>query len=353
MSLQTILIIEDQENIRSIMFEVLLAENYHVIEAENGTTALKLIQSVTPDLIICDIAMPEMNGYEVLNQIRDNSITAAIPFIFLSARVTQTDIRQGMELGADDYLIKPFTRAELLGAISARLEKKKTFDRQAQEKIKDLCLNISHSLPHELHTPLNGIIGLSRLLIDDFNSIEQDEHLEMLEEIYISGQRLYHLTQNFLLYTQIEVLAASPERIQNLENSNSKSRTKDIINDLIIDVQDIEVRIQMSKLQKIIEEIVDNAFKFSQSGTNVYVTSEIQDNTFTLTVVDKGRGMTPEQTKNLGAYMQFERKLHEQQGSGLGLIIAKRLTEIHGGELNIESIPEKETKIHIRLPIIK
>jgi two-component system, sensor histidine kinase and response regulator len=360
-----ILIIEDQENIRSILVEMLTAEEYDVIEAENGRIGLKLVESEMPDLVICDVSMPELDGYELLSYVRDNSATETIPFIFLTAKVAQIHIRQGMELGADDYLTKPFTRAELLGAISATLEKKKSFDRQAQRKVNDLCNNLSRSLPHELHTPLNGIIGLSKLLIDNFDSIEQNESLRMLDEILTSGHRLYSLTQKFLLYAQLEILAAAPEQVKDLQATSSKTSTKNIITniaheksqklgreaDLYIDIQDVEILIKISKLQTIVEEIIDNAFKFSLPSTYVYVISDVQNDTFKLTVVNGGRGMTSNNINNLGAYMQFERKLYEQQGSGLGLAIAKRLTELHGGKLTIESIPGKETKVHIALPI--
>jgi two-component system, sensor histidine kinase and response regulator len=362
-----ILVIEDQEDIRSTLVEMLTEEGYYMLEAENGRLGINIVISEIPDLIICDVAMPEVNGYEVLNYVRDNSFTEAIPFIFLTAKVSQVDVRQGMELGADDYLTKPFTRAELLGAISTRLEKKKSFDRQTQRKINDLCINISHSLPHELYTPLNGIIGLSRLLRDNFDSTDKEEGIMMLDEILISGQRLYSLTQKFLLYAQLELIVSSPERISDFCSHSSKSRTKNTIiniaieksqalareSDLLTDIEDVEVKIEISKLQTIVEEVIDNAFKFSLDSSNVYVIGDIQDNMFKLTVVNNGRGMAREHIEKLGAYMQFERKLYEQQGSGLGLVIAKLLTELHGGKLTIDSIPNKETKVHIHLPLAK
>lgn len=360
-----ILVIEDQEDIRSILVEILTAEGYNAVAAENGRVGIKLVESEVPDLIMCDISMPELDGYEVLSYVRENQTTEAIPFIFLTAKAAQIDIRQGMELGADDYLTKPFTRAELLGAISARFEKKKSFARQAQRKINDLCNNISHSLPHELHTPLNGIIGLSKLLIDNLDSIERDEAVRMLEDIFSSGQRLYGLTQKFLLYAQIEILATSSERFKELHYKSTKTKTRNLITsiaiekahklgrelDLLIDVQDVEIQVPISKLQTIAEEIIDNAFKFSLPRSCIYVIGDAQDDVFKLTIVDSGRGMTREHIDNLGAYMQFERKLYEQQGSGLGLAIVKRLTELYGGKLIIESIPDKETKVNIYLPI--
>lgn len=121
-----ILVIEDDPAVRALIFKLLSAEGFEVISGTNGQTGLQLAQEQEPDLILCDIMMPECNGYEVLEQLRHNPVTAGIPFIFLSARSDKTDLRQGMELGADDYLTKPFKRAELLGAISARLAKQAT-----------------------------------------------------------------------------------------------------------------------------------------------------------------------------------------------------------------------------------
>lgn len=118
-----ILVIEDDSNVRSLILKLLQAEGFDAISAEDGRVGIKLATIHEPDLIICDIMMPECDGYEVLSQIRHNSTTATIPFIFLSAKSERDDLRQGMDLGADDYLTKPFKRAELLGAVSARLAK--------------------------------------------------------------------------------------------------------------------------------------------------------------------------------------------------------------------------------------
>ncbi|MEQ8960070.1 MAG: ATP-binding protein, partial [Coleofasciculus sp. C2-GNP5-27] len=100
---------------------------------------------------------------------------------------------------------------------------------------------------------------------------------------------------------------------------------------------------------KLIEELIDNAFKFSPPGTAVSICDRVEQNRVILTITDQGRGMTSEQIANLGAYMQFERKLYEQQGSGLGLAIAQRLAQLHGGELTLESRPGKETTVHVSL----
>jgi diguanylate cyclase len=119
-----ILVIEDDAVTCTLMLRLLQAEAFEVLIANDGFTGIQLAQAHEPDLIICDIMMPESNGYEVLQKLRTQPATAAIPFIFLSAKADRTDFRQGMESGADDYLIKPFKRDELLAAIAARLKKR-------------------------------------------------------------------------------------------------------------------------------------------------------------------------------------------------------------------------------------
>lgn len=121
--MKKILVIEDEAQSRHMFLECLEAEGFDAIGAENGLVGLQRLQKQLPDLVICDIMMPELDGYGVLTTLRQDPVTAMIPFIFLSAKATKTELRQGMDLGADDYLTKPSTVEELLGAIAARLEK--------------------------------------------------------------------------------------------------------------------------------------------------------------------------------------------------------------------------------------
>jgi signal transduction histidine kinase len=187
----------------------------------------------------------------------------------------------------------------------------------------------------------------------------------MLSDIQTSGKRLYRLIQNFLLYAELELLATDSDRIKSLRSEQTLS-AKTLITeraifqakqvnreaDLHLELQDANVQISTNRLDKLVEELVDNAFKFSAAGTPVTVTNVVSNNVFTLTIRDKGRGMTPEQIAQVGAYRQFERKLYEQQGSGLGLTIAKRLSELHAGTLSIESVPDPETTVLVTLPAV-
>jgi len=359
-----ILVIENEEPVRAGVLELLEAEDFDAIGAENGRVGIQLAQDYLPDLILCDVMMPELDGYGVLNVLQQNAATATIPFIFLTAKATQSDLRQGMEQGADDYLTKPFTPEELLAAIATRLKKQQAVAKQSQQKLDNLRSTIALTLPHELLTPLNTMLCSSEILISEAHSLERPVILEMAEMLHASAERLHRLIQNFLLYAKLEIAARDPERIKALQNSRTpypKPLIKNIAiakakqfgreADLKLKLQQVTVRISEINLGKLVEELIDNAFKYSHTGTPVRINSLSHNHKFTLQITDQGRGMSPNQIADLGAYMQFERRLYEQQGSGLGLIIAKRLAELQGGEFLIKSVPEQGTTVRVILPM--
>lgn len=209
--MKKILIIEDDINVRRNICELLELEDFNVIAAANGCIGVQLALKEIPDLIISDVMMPELDGYGVLKTLREHPATATIPFIFLTAKSDKTDFRQGMELGADDYLTKPFTRVELLTAVTCRLEKQVAINQQSQKKLDNLRSSITLSLPHEMRTPLNGILGFSQLLINEADSLDSQTIREMAEGIHKSGKRLFSLIQNFLLYAELEIIATDTE----------------------------------------------------------------------------------------------------------------------------------------------
>ncbi|MBD2250436.1 hybrid sensor histidine kinase/response regulator [Nostoc parmelioides] len=358
-----ILVIEDDIHVRQNILDLLEGEGFNILEAHNGLLGVKLAQEEIPDLIICDVMMPELDGYEVLKVLRQRSETAIIPLIFLTAKSDKNDFRQGMEMGADDYIIKPFTRAELLAAIACRLEKHITIKQENQRKLDNLRNSITLSLPHEMRTPLNGILGFSQILMEESDSLDSQAIQEMAESIYLSGERLFGLIQNFLIYAELEVMGTDPQQIKLLQSQTTifpnltlmeiiseKAKKAGREGDLRLELHPCSIMISTAKIAKIIEELLDNAFKFSPPGSLVQIKSQVINNCLILSFIDHGRGITAAQIAELGAYQQFERKLYEQQGSGLGLTIAKRIAELHGGKLKIHSKPQEKTIVQVVLP---
>ncbi|MBM3847440.1 MAG: hybrid sensor histidine kinase/response regulator, partial [Verrucomicrobia bacterium] len=211
--MKKVLVIDDTAEIREVISECLSYMGHEVRTADDGPSGIRMAEQECPDLIICDVNMPGLDGYSVLLALRRIESTATTPFIFLTSISDKIHMRRGMELGADDYLTKPFSQKELKAAVSARLDKQAEVDRQIEKKLDELRGNLTLALPHELRTPLNGILGLSSILIEEYASCSPADLLSSARDINISAQRLHHLIENFLLYSQIQVLLTQKKRL--------------------------------------------------------------------------------------------------------------------------------------------
>ncbi len=362
--MKKILVIDDESWLRDMMEVALAQRGYKVVQAENGVAGVEVARKTLPDLILCDVNMEKLNGYATLSALRDEATTAAIPFILMTGLADNAGMRHGMELGADDYLPKPFTLDGLYGAVEARLKKAQTVRQEAEKKLADLRDNISLMLPHELRTPLNGILAYGEILSTEAGTLKPAEVAEMGQVIRESGRRLERLIENFLIYAQLELLSSDPQKISALRQKRTTAPAQLVADraqaqaesarrsaDLALELTETPVPISEDYLGKIVDELVQNAFKFSSAGRRVEVRLAGLPDGVLLSVTDHGRGFSTEHITRVGAYMQFDRKLHEQQGLGLGLTIAKRLTELHGGTLTIESQRGDRTTVSVKLPM--
>lgn len=361
--MKRILVIDDESWLREMVHMALEQKGYEVLEAENGAAGIEVARRALPDLILCDVNMEKVDGYLTLSSLRSEPATASIPFILMTGLADHAGMRHGMELGADDYLPKPFAIDALYAAVDARLKKAQAVREEAEKKLSDLRDNISLMLPHELRTPLNGILAYGEILSTEAGTLPLEEIAEMGQVIHESGRRLERLIENFLIYAQIELLSTDPQKISALRKK-ATSGSANLIErlartqaqqakreqDLRLDLQPQSIAISEDYLAKIVDEVVQNAFKFSAPGTPVVVKLGEAAGSALLVVGDRGRGFSTEHITRVGAYMQFDRKLHEQQGLGLGLSIAKRLTELHGGTLAIEGQRDSNTVVTIKLP---
>jgi signal transduction histidine kinase len=361
--MKKILVIDDEEWLREMVHMALREQGFDVVEADNGAAGIEVARRELPDLILCDVNMEKVNGYLTLSALRNEPTTSAIPFILMTGLADNAGMRHGMELGADDYLPKPFAIEALYAAVDARLKKAQALRQEAEKKLADLRDNISMMLPHELRTPLNGIVAYGEILAADAATLQPAEIAEMGQVIYDSGKRLERLVENFLIYAQIELLGADPQKVSALRQKQTTSPAKLIeeraraqaqaakrLDDLVLELADHAMPISEDYLVKIVEELVQNAFKFSEAGRPVRVALSTLPNGVALSVSDRGRGFSTEHITKVGAYMQFDRKMQEQQGLGLGLTIAKRLTELHGGTLTIQSERGSTTTVTVKFP---
>lgn len=196
--MKTVLVIEDEQAVLSNIVEILESGGFRTIGAKEGTTGVQLAKKEQPDLILCDIMMPGLDGYQVLEALRQEIETATIPFIFLTAKADKPDLRQGMNLGADDYITKPFRRNELLDAVAVRLEKRDVIAKQyldehqlreaLQKQLHDLeRVNVTtrellDGLTQDLRKPLANINLALHLLKETQSDVQRNRYLEILRE---------------------------------------------------------------------------------------------------------------------------------------------------------------------------
>jgi len=308
--------------------------------------------------------MPVMDGYEVLEKLKSMNYHNKIPFIYLTAKAANDEMRKGMELGADDYIFKLFKANNILNAISARLEVYDKSKLMSETKLDEFRLQLASSLPHEFRTPLNVILATSQFLHKKMDMIERNEMKDMIYNIVTSGNRLSKLISNYLVYTnpllkkdeldfQDKVFTnytLDPEEM--IENSFHRVATEfERVEDLSMDVKPAVVDIFPEYFLKVCDELASNAFKFSKSSTPVSVKAYVELNKYVVIVEDKGIGFDISKAAEIGGFKQFGRKELEQQGMGLGLAIIKLVCDRFNCDLDINSIEDKGTTFTLKFPI--
>ncbi len=359
-----VILVEDDLAVRDMM-GVYLKKHYQVTMVDNGMEALSAIQRDRPDVIVSDVTMPQMSGYDLLRELRQDQNTATIPFIFLTAQADYNALRDGMAEGADDYLFKPVEMEDLKRAIDAQIQKQVMSANRLDDTVRIVQENLLHALPHELRTPLFQILGYTQMLRDEFTSLSQEDIDFFLDVIWRSSERLQRLIENYSSHLQLETVMLDPKRQEHLRNNLVRDASDVILrtaeplahaymrpSDLRHKLESRALRISEENLAKLAYELLDNAFKFSQPGAPVGVGTFVKDDAYHIVVEDRGCGIPEKHLKRLGKpFMQFERDEHEQQGVGLGFSIAKRLVEVHGGKLTVRSKHGEGTRIHAQLPI--
>jgi two-component system, sensor histidine kinase and response regulator len=353
-----ILIIEDEPQVRANLRELLNLNDFQTLTAPNGQAGVLAAQDTIPDLILCDVTMPEMDGYGVLQAIRQNPQISHIPIIFLTAHNDRPAIRYGMELGAADYLTKPCPTQDLLKAINTQLAKRAQAETYANTKLDHLRTSLNLSLPQEFDVPLTQIINTADRLL--YQPTPPELQAEQLKSIRDTGLRLHRTIHNYLLFADLEMLAIdnpslAPSRHVKTLCCQPITRTAQRIaqnyqrdQDLMLELEEAILAISELKLIKIVEELVDNAFKFSDQP--VYVMGRALEGTYQIDIINNGQGFTQQQLAAIGSYMQFDRAQQKQIGVGLGLAIARRLTQLNGGQFNICSELGCETIVTVTLP---
>jgi CheY-like chemotaxis protein/two-component sensor histidine kinase len=362
---EKILVIEDNHQVRENIIEILESEKYIMFQAENGEIGIEIARKNQPDLILCDIMMPEMDGYQVLAELRRNILTTNIPFIFLTAKDTRDDMRKGMQMGADDYISKPFTIEELIQAVQIRLNRIREFKRKSEQKLNELTLNLGAPIAKEISEPLRAIIGFSSMILTENSQMPKNEIVEFVSLVYDAGMRLNRIVLKTLLFYRLESLSVQNGdllEIHEMSTSNVKKVTEDVckeiaanynrLDDIKLSLEDTSIKIPEQFYRDLIKEMIENAILYSPKNSMIKVVSGIENKKMFISIIDEGIGMSDEQVAEIGAYMQFNKDLYNQSGIGLGITIAKRIIKLFDGTFSINSKHGMGTNVKITLNVI-
>lgn len=377
MSKPTILIVDDILENLQVLGSTLFDKGYEIAIAENATSALNILTDITPDLILLDIMMPEIDGFELCKQIKSTNELKEIPIIFLTAKSDTDNIIKGFEYGAVDYITKPFNQNELLSRVHSHIElqqsKKRIEEYNNQLKVllqkKDEFLGIA---AHDMKNPINAILGFANLIsneIDKLNLRKDDKLIisNYIEKIKQTSSYMSRTITSMLnketLDKGIVSLNISKTNVGQLINSviesfvpvaNSKG-IKILANHFV----DIYAEVDEDRFQEIIENLISNAIKYTNLNTviKICLAKRIENSQYFLhfSVADKGDGLDAEDISN--AFQKFKKlsttPTGDENSTGLGLSIVKKLVELHQGTIRIESEKGKGAKFILEIPLNK
>jgi signal transduction histidine kinase len=295
--------------------------------------------------------MPQMDGYELHENIRGTPQFSHIPFVFLSALSDSVQIRRGKEAGADDYLAKPFDPQELVAVVRGKVLRSKNLQQGSEQCYDSYRKKVIHTLSHEFRTPLVAINTGTDLLIERKGTIEESKVRHLLEAIQRGGRRLEQLVNDFMSLQQIEAgiakrvhdAHANHQKVSDLLNTFRESNTEWLAEErFALSITDqsegASVRVYAPQVLDILSRLTHNSVKFKLKILTIDLVAYRQLEEVFIEVRDRGIGMDPDRVREaVDVFGQIDRDKLEQQGGGLGLAIANRYAVLNGGRLEFES----------------
>jgi signal transduction histidine kinase len=352
---ETILVVDDNSDARASLIDLLSLEGFAIIQASDGTSALEMIATMAPDLVLMDVVMPGMDGIETLRSIRQNPSTAELPVIMLTVLDKPIDMVQGIEMGATDYLTKPPQFEVLVAKVRTQLHLKRLQDQrrldlialQELNALKDKFLRIA---AHDLKNPLNNITMGAEILSMSADSLQQisPELVDVVETISSSAALMNSIINDFLDFQAIQngrlELNVRPIQIDQVIRSvlrqfKSYAENKQIAVHVELAENIPQTMADENRLMQVANNLIGNALKFSRKGSAITVRTWAGEGRIHFEVEDQGPGIPPEEIPML--FQEFSRLRNRPTGtetsSGLGLSIARHLVELHGGQIGVES----------------
>ncbi len=376
----TILLVEDDDPMRRGIHELLevtdLGYETTVLSAENGEAGLKVIVTAVPDLIISDVMMPKMNGYEFLDRVRANPQWENIPFIFVTAKGEREDKRKGKLSAADLYITKPFVISQLLELVQTQLDRAVQQRAYQDEMAAALKKNLLQILNHEFRTPLTYVTAYYEMLSSNMDTFQDgQDYNEYLRGIRAGNIRLTRLVEDFILVMSLrsgEAAALFAHEAGVVDNLAELVEAAVIVKRWDAHNWSVEVRNEVPQtlpsvwgdvagLQTVLKRLLDNAIKFTGAkfkrldGTGVVrITAVSDEDELRIMIEDQGMGIPEKGLAHIfDLFEQYDREVMEQQGTGMGLVIADGLLALHNGRIEIDTVVGEGSCFTIVLPIYK
>lgn len=353
-----LLIIEDEEHVRENLAEILELNGFKPLNAIDGMDGLELAISHQPDLILSDVMMPGMDGFELCQRLKRHNNTKDIPVIFLTARNDTDSILQGFEMGAVDYITKPFKIKEVLARVKTHLQLRYT-ERQLIEAnaTKDKFFSI---IAHDLRNPFVNLIELSGVLKAEYGRMPENMIQKYHSAIHKASSEGLNLLKNLLEWSRSQtgkikyeprplILSSIIKETFRLLNTDAEKKNIKLQHD----ANEYRLLADYNMTRTVMRNLVSNAIKFTEQGGWVKVSSRLKKQEVQIAIQDNGIGISPENLDKLFHPLNHHstRGTGEEKGTGLGLILCKEFIEHNKGRITVESKLRKGSTFYVYLPL--
>ncbi len=357
-----VLIVDDTPANLDVLYKTLKDENYELSVAKDGANALSYVPKFQPNLILLDIMMPGMDGFETCQKLKENEVTKDIPIIFLTAKSEKKDILKGFDLGAVDYITKPFNHEEVLARVKNQFkvnfiqENNKRILKELERLNQDIQA-LSAIASQDLKEELKKVKYLGEYLKKEYKSGLDDEGQSYLEDIEMIANQLSYLTDSFLDYTkiikeaknfkQVKLETLAKQAIDSLENLIKETKGTVNLNSLPT------ITAEPLLMKRLFQSLISNALTYRRNSEPPVVdihSRQINEESWEIAIVDNGIGFDRKYVESV--FNSFERVEVRKsfEGVGMGLAICKKIVDYHGGTINAQNRPTHGTVIAIVIP---
>lgn len=346
-----ILIVDDAVDTVELLKKRFHSEGYDTSEAYNGEEALEMVPEYNPDLIVLDVMMPKIDGYEVAKRLKADEKTKYIPVLMLTAKGEVEHKVKGLDIGADDYMAKPFDYKELSARVRSLLSIKATHEKKVEEEKSGALEQMMEQVAHEIRNPLTSVGGFARKVFSRLP--EGDVNKKYMQMIIEDVAILESMIKQLIELKSISISVQEPSDINEIIKEALKVFEQDIVQKGISVETDLTENLPLitadkKLLKRAFCNLIKNSIEAMETGTKILkITSRVSGDNLELQFSDTGKGISRDKIRNI-----FDPLVTSKvYGPGLGLTFALRIIQDHKGTISVESEPENGTTFTIKFPI--